>query len=868
MSDEGLEEENEIKQEDPRVKFVAIYVIRSYPIKAEQWIKMLGVPQYQKAIMDFMNVPDQDKLVIMLTASDTLAASHNFPSDAPDKYCFFIKLEPAVITMQNLREIVYFGDMVPKAIKGEAFLFENVIGPLFSVSKGLATYPEITQTDLKFKAIGLRDLGIRVRGEIAGYKILPLPTEVDEIQELYKRFSEDPKNVKISCDLMCTMERSVAIWHDIIHDIYLRDEVKFWSNRVKELDYLYEQLRNPAIKTIAAFLEKTKSVIYPTFVKLFKECLEALSEAREIEKYLRVLSKYISEIETIEFEENAKLFKPLFYLISMIWINSEYYSSRTGKLVRLLKMFCNLIISEEVIAEALLYLRLERLEIGGYPGVNMLHKDLELLIFKFDMLLLKWKTISYDPGDITETKFEEDYAKWKLRMVDFENRIARLCRYYFARCSNYDQMFKMFDMFSEYLKKPIVKETVEADFDKIIDVYRKEMTLMELEITMRESRFLKMLGIEDVPKKVVQLTKKHSLFQKWIYLIEDLSVWYNAFRLETRDEEFDIIYDEVKGLDNFIENTIQKHAWGTKGNEERIMRLHNRCYFLWLRLGGAQLNLKQIIKKVNSWNSPMYLRPIGGDPAQIMDCHNTDPVYKRYTEIITAGEEIYYLVEENFMLLYNVPRLAYSPESSLPSTKSLPDEIPVEYGDKVFGEGQKDDWETVGEGVLEGEEEEGEEEEEDLFLAEVRRSEAKKLEEAKAKEAEEARKRKEEEEAKDASEEAIGIEEFAEPPDEEAKGEVVAQTGEEEDFVPIRVDEYETTEKTFLEGSAIDLQAIKMEVQRTVHEPMRRRLTVLREKPSQMTETEWETYQRKLELENNIMENTFEGEPPGDCKIV
>lgn len=76
--------------------------------------------------MDFMNVPDQDKLVIMLTASDTLAASHNFPSDAPDKYCFFIKLEPAVITMQNLREIVYFGDMVPKAIKGEAFLFENV----------------------------------------------------------------------------------------------------------------------------------------------------------------------------------------------------------------------------------------------------------------------------------------------------------------------------------------------------------------------------------------------------------------------------------------------------------------------------------------------------------------------------------------------------------------------------------------------------------------------------------------------------------------------------------------------------------------------------------------------------------------------
>lgn len=35
--------------------------------------------------------------------------------------------------------------------------------------------------------------------------------------------SNSPKNVKISCDLMCTMERSVAIWHDIIHDIYLRD---------------------------------------------------------------------------------------------------------------------------------------------------------------------------------------------------------------------------------------------------------------------------------------------------------------------------------------------------------------------------------------------------------------------------------------------------------------------------------------------------------------------------------------------------------------------------------------------------------------------------------------------------------------------
>lgn len=56
MSDEGLEEENEIKQEDPRVKFVAIYVIRSYPIKAEQWIKMLGVPQYQVSLLAYLSI--------------------------------------------------------------------------------------------------------------------------------------------------------------------------------------------------------------------------------------------------------------------------------------------------------------------------------------------------------------------------------------------------------------------------------------------------------------------------------------------------------------------------------------------------------------------------------------------------------------------------------------------------------------------------------------------------------------------------------------------------------------------------------------------------------------------------------------------
>lgn len=50
-------------------------------------------------------------------------------------------------------------------------------------------------------------------------------------------------------------------------------ELEFWDTRLGNLEYIYTQLRDPRIKKMAAILEKTQSVFYPCYMKMFRDCV-------------------------------------------------------------------------------------------------------------------------------------------------------------------------------------------------------------------------------------------------------------------------------------------------------------------------------------------------------------------------------------------------------------------------------------------------------------------------------------------------------------------------------------------------------------------------------------------------------------------
>lgn len=46
-------------------------------------------------------------------------------------------------------------------------------------------------------------------------------------------------------------------------------EIQFWNCRLRNLKYIYEQLRDPRVRSMAVILEKSDSAYFACFKKLF-----------------------------------------------------------------------------------------------------------------------------------------------------------------------------------------------------------------------------------------------------------------------------------------------------------------------------------------------------------------------------------------------------------------------------------------------------------------------------------------------------------------------------------------------------------------------------------------------------------------------
>lgn len=121
-------------------------------------------------------------------------------------------------------------------------------------------------------------------------------------------------------------------------------EIDFWNLRNKNLQYIYQQLREARIKSMALILEKTNSAYYSCYQTIFKNVVLSLAEAKNICLYLTPLRKHISLLEETEFNECVPFLAPLMHVLCLIWANSSYYNE--NKLIVLLKQVCNLLIQQ------------------------------------------------------------------------------------------------------------------------------------------------------------------------------------------------------------------------------------------------------------------------------------------------------------------------------------------------------------------------------------------------------------------------------------------------------------------------------------------------------------------------------------------
>lgn len=66
-------------------------------------------------------------------------------------------------------------------------------------------------------------------------------------------------------------------------------ETTFWTGRLSNLQYIYEQLCDPRIKMIASILQKIDSFYFRTFKETFESVVENLHEAQDVTLHLKPL---------------------------------------------------------------------------------------------------------------------------------------------------------------------------------------------------------------------------------------------------------------------------------------------------------------------------------------------------------------------------------------------------------------------------------------------------------------------------------------------------------------------------------------------------------------------------------------------------
>lgn len=197
----------------------------------------------------------------------------------------------------------------------------------------------------------------QVKGALQSNTLLPMPAGIERIYVALAQYIESGGE-EIDLPLKSSVEGAVIRWASIVGDILKqastlafaggahptpRSEVQFWKARLKNLECIYDQLRDPRVKKMVLYLEKTDSSYLPCFKVMFKNVVASVVEGRDICLYLKAFEPHFSVFEDNEFLEARDNIKPLVHCVGLLWANSRYYCS-SDKIVILLKEIANLLI--------------------------------------------------------------------------------------------------------------------------------------------------------------------------------------------------------------------------------------------------------------------------------------------------------------------------------------------------------------------------------------------------------------------------------------------------------------------------------------------------------------------------------------------
>ncbi|KAG7187948.1 hypothetical protein KM043_013910 [Ampulex compressa] len=345
------DKKDEKKEEDERLQFIHNYLILSRKLKADKWTKMLANEEYRGIIGRFFDMPLERRLILQLNTTGILVSSLSMSLSSRTKASYFLKKTSTKVTIENYRKVLIPGDMPPRSVEDLAILVEEAYIPILSNMRNHSGWPLVVHEDIRKHIHDLHSLICEVRGKMIGEILLPMPMGVEDIFSM-----ELESNAGIH--LKRNVEVIVHKWAHQIKEILKEEgikadggnslpsaELEFWQDKVKNVESIYKQLRDPRVKKMALFLESMESPYLIIYNTLLKDVAAAVLKGRDIYMHLKPLALYFEEIRSMEFKNVKSKLKSLLHCVCLTWSNSKYYTS-DSRIVALLYAISNLLVSE------------------------------------------------------------------------------------------------------------------------------------------------------------------------------------------------------------------------------------------------------------------------------------------------------------------------------------------------------------------------------------------------------------------------------------------------------------------------------------------------------------------------------------------
>lgn len=220
-------------------------------------------------------------------------------------------------------------------------LVDDVIVPVLTNPLNTDGWPDVVLKDIDNQLQTLRNNIAEVRGNINNNTILPLPITIHQVMADSKKILNGNLN---ACNIKMrkSIEEIVMKWSHTISEVIgdnsdrilidikhpmPSDEIAFWQGRLKNLENIFEQLRDERIRTIALILEKIDSVYFSVFRQTFNQVVENLAEARDVTLYLVPLGQQSETFQMTDFEDAGPLLDTIMHTVCLVWGHSKYYNT-------------------------------------------------------------------------------------------------------------------------------------------------------------------------------------------------------------------------------------------------------------------------------------------------------------------------------------------------------------------------------------------------------------------------------------------------------------------------------------------------------------------------------------------------------------